>query len=266
MNQGEEQVMKQSIRVRNGFTLIELLVVIAIIAILAAILFPVFAQAREKARAISCLSNLKQIGNAFMMYVQDYDEKFPPPVAGDIGSDPTCLLVQWPGYVRSLQAYIKNRQVLHCPSDGQATDGTGQQAQSYELNAVCDEAYALMGATEINAGIGRCNTGAAIASIPKPAQLIVLFCAPGSLTSLGCAPGINTNDGCCTISCGFMLTCDDDLPADLHGPFWAAGRNVGKLANRHNGGSNFLFADGHSKWYKPEATFRPVNMWYRNAP
>src|SRR5262252_1239896 len=62
---------------RSGFTLIELLVVIAIIAILAAILFPVFAQAREKARAISCLSNVKEIGLGMLMYVQDYDEKYP---------------------------------------------------------------------------------------------------------------------------------------------------------------------------------------------
>src|SRR5437762_6356050 len=65
-------------RARSGFTLIELLVVIAIIAILAAILFPVFAQAREKARAISCLSNCKQAGLAWSMYAQDYDETTPP--------------------------------------------------------------------------------------------------------------------------------------------------------------------------------------------
>src|SRR5690349_3905542 len=70
--------LRRSSRVRRGFTLIELLVVIAIIAILAAILFPVFAQAREKARQSSCLSNMKQIGSALLMYVQDYDEVWPP--------------------------------------------------------------------------------------------------------------------------------------------------------------------------------------------
>src|SRR3954447_724453 len=68
-------------RSRRGFTLIELLVVIAIIAILAAILFPVFAQAREKARQVGCLSNLKQMGTATMMYVQDYDETYPSNLA-----------------------------------------------------------------------------------------------------------------------------------------------------------------------------------------
>src|SRR5437016_4167237 len=72
---------------RRGFTLIELLVVIAIIAILAAILFPVFAQAREKARAATCVSNLKQVGNAMMMYVQDYDEHFPGAAAPAPGPD-----------------------------------------------------------------------------------------------------------------------------------------------------------------------------------
>src|ERR687884_230020 len=68
---------------KRGFTLIELLVVIAIIAILAAILFPVFAQARDKARSASCLSNLKQMGTAWMMYTQDYDEMFPSSCPGD---------------------------------------------------------------------------------------------------------------------------------------------------------------------------------------
>src|ERR1700709_633172 len=77
MPKKERNKMMSYLSRRRGFTLIELLVVIAIIAILAAILFPVFAQAREKARAITCVSNQKQIGTAIMMYLQDYDETFP---------------------------------------------------------------------------------------------------------------------------------------------------------------------------------------------
>jgi len=92
---------------RRAFTLIELLVVIAIIAILAAILFPVFAQAREKARQTSCLSNNHQIGMAFMQYAADYDECLP--LSTDSGRD-----LSW---ANTLQPYIKNRQVYRCPSD-----------------------------------------------------------------------------------------------------------------------------------------------------
>src|SRR5881409_2419179 len=86
-----------------GFTLIELLVVIAVVAILAAILFPVFAQAREKARQVSCLSNLKRIGSAMTMYTQDYDEVLPP------------LQSDWSTSI--LQPYIKNQPIVtRCPS------------------------------------------------------------------------------------------------------------------------------------------------------
>ncbi len=97
---------------RTGFTLIELLVVIAIIAILAAILFPVFAKAREKARQASCVSNLKQFGTALMMYAQDYDEKFTRayfyhPPGGPDG------LTFWP---INIQPYVKNQQLQICPS------------------------------------------------------------------------------------------------------------------------------------------------------
>src|SRR6266498_1636350 len=103
---------------RKAFTLIELLVVIAIIAILAAILFPVFAQAREKARQASCLSNLKQVGNALMMYQQDYDEVWPPsyyyrnPTAG--GSLDATGIESWSGFT---QPYIKSWRIFVCPSD-----------------------------------------------------------------------------------------------------------------------------------------------------
>jgi len=91
----------------RGFTLIELLVVIAIIAILAAILFPVFAQAREKARQTSCMSNLRQIGTAALMYAQDYDEVMP---GTDFGEDPEYF---WGDLA---QPYLKSRQILDCPS------------------------------------------------------------------------------------------------------------------------------------------------------
>ena len=89
---------------RRGFTLIELLVVIAIIAILAAILFPVFAKAREKARQSSCLSNLKQLGLGILSYAQDYDERFPMALAG--GPTPPIYL-----FPELIDPYVKNAQI-----------------------------------------------------------------------------------------------------------------------------------------------------------
>ncbi len=91
---------------RRGFTLIELLVVIAIIAILAAILFPVFARAREKARQTSCLSNVKQVGLGMIMYLQDYDELFPPAINSGSGR-------YW---MEAIMPYVKNQQLFVCPS------------------------------------------------------------------------------------------------------------------------------------------------------
>lgn len=130
----------------NGFTLIELLVVIAIIAILAAILFPVFAQAREKARQAVCASNLKQIGTAFAMYVQDYDELLPDrrdlknsfpdgfkPWSSWPTSDPRAA---WAAIV--LDPYIKNTQIWACPSVAGSSLGQAIQVKqriSSEVNA-----------------------------------------------------------------------------------------------------------------------------------
>jgi len=95
---------------RAGFTLIELLVVIAIIAILAAILFPVFARAREKARQTSCLSNMKQLSLGIYMYAQDYDERFPG--GGGMGDNGAWHPAWW----EEIYPYVKNAQVFECPS------------------------------------------------------------------------------------------------------------------------------------------------------
>src|SRR5215211_7498689 len=106
--------MNTRIRLRkNGFTLIELLVVIAIIAILAAILFPVFARAREKAREITCISNLKQLGTGIQMYAQDYDEYLPNNFEGKKDTN------LWSDLAGSglMDPYLKNKQIWFCPSD-----------------------------------------------------------------------------------------------------------------------------------------------------
>src|SRR6476646_9508495 len=102
----------------RGFTLIELLVVIAIIAILAAILFPVFGRARENARRSSCQSNLKQIGLGVIQYTQDYDERMP---TNSLGIGPSIQIVIWPQMV---QPYLKSTQIFQCPSDSDLSKPT----------------------------------------------------------------------------------------------------------------------------------------------
>ena len=119
----------------RGFTLIELLVVIAIIAILAAILFPVFARAREKARQTSCISNLKQLGLAAIMYAQDYDQmnfwfrgRPNTTVRDAFGNVVTPQMMGGPNYTVVMKAvfqpYIKNEQIFYCPSDRWKTQHT----------------------------------------------------------------------------------------------------------------------------------------------
>ncbi len=165
-------------RARAAFTLIELLVVIAIIAILAAILFPVFTKAREKARQTSCLSNMKQQGNALMMYVQDADETYPfDPTAStrnttaNIGvanccsangvntSDPFTNQTRW---VTVMEPYLKNRDVFRCPSGREQAGEVANQQQSYWNNGA------------IFAG-DQARTAVIIAEIDQPASVVVSY-------------------------------------------------------------------------------------------
>jgi prepilin-type N-terminal cleavage/methylation domain-containing protein/prepilin-type processing-associated H-X9-DG protein len=116
---------------KRGFTLIELLVVIAIIAILAAILFPVFAQAREKARAISCVSNEKQIALAVVQYVQDYDENFPAQPE-ETAADNFDFQQSW---IDQVQPYIKNLNCFKCPDDNHTISTGSGPLTSYVANS-----------------------------------------------------------------------------------------------------------------------------------
>jgi len=147
----------------RGFTLIEILVVVAIISLLAAILFPVFARARENARRASCLSNLKQIGLAWFQYAQDYDEKFPPNYTCTVWTSTTCTKqALWYSYDTTtypglLNPYIKNAQIFRCPSQS-GTQGYGYNRRGFSLYP----------------GYSSDGTIASLSAIVAPSQLIVI--------------------------------------------------------------------------------------------
>ena len=160
-------------RVRQGFTLIELLVVIAIIAILAAILFPVFAQAREKARAASCQSNLKQIMSGVKMYTQDYDETFPMSAY----LLPPNRVVSVYGAV---EPYMKNIQIFICPS---FSPGINWPARLARLGAQSADNFTFVGYIpnlglfgERLCGLKAAYTPTAtLAGVPRPADTLMFF-------------------------------------------------------------------------------------------
>ena len=155
---------------RSAFTLIELLVVIAIIAILAAILFPVFARARENARRSSCTSNLKQIGIGVLQYVQDYDEKYPRSWTDNVNNP------EYSKWMDTVQPYIKSTQVFICPSQSDRTFRTAAtfpitgrtqtQLGSYGMNV------AYWGDDAPNPQVSAFQDGLAAAKVNQPAETI----------------------------------------------------------------------------------------------
>ena len=208
---------------KKAFTLIELLVVIAIIAILAAILFPVFARARENARKSSCQSNLKQIGTAALMYAQDYDEKHVPTSVGygtpvyrtwwgrPLGIAPTFTGIDLNDGL--LQPYLKNAQINKCPSweTEDATEEGGRTGNSFGY--AFNSRYLFRGVS--------------LSAINRPAETVMM------------ADAAKLNN-----STGSMVNFDVLDPINsLHYPH-------SRVHARHNGTGNVLFVDGHVKAMK----------------
>jgi prepilin-type N-terminal cleavage/methylation domain-containing protein/prepilin-type processing-associated H-X9-DG protein len=250
---------------RRAFTLIELLVVIAIIAILAAILFPVFAQAREKARSATCQSNLKQMGTAIRMYVDDYDGNFIP--AYEFGRGwRVCPFYIWPDFI---QPYVRNFGIFACPSgptslyvDHNARSCTeigtqpylGTTQNPFKLTYVFNEGwidaarppqahptlgYRLPGYNgmirdSISVGAGGANLGASDAEIEDHAGTIVI------------TDGVPGTQAAIVV---FRIIRDAD---------WGTSP---KVLRRHAEGFNVLFADSHVKFVK-RTTF---GMWTRQS-
>ena len=215
---------------KRAFTLIELLVVIAIIAILAAILFPVFAQSRAKARATQCLSNMRQIGTAVSLYAQDYDEYLP-------GNDtiteglalprglmtPCCVDNARRNWARDIQPYLKNTQVLVCPSSAPRSSFMGGAAEFNETTdpAGANTSYAVNGLTDTRP----------VGDVPYPSETIYLreFDLYSRTAQVRPRP----------LEKGSKVWTEFDSPV---------------YDSLHSDGSNLLFCDMHAKWQKKTAT------------
>ena len=231
----------QITQIRNNnsaFTLIELLVVIAIIAILAAILFPVFARARENARRSSCQSNLKQIGLGILQYAQDYDEKYPT------GADSASLSWQ-----QKTQPYLKSAQIFVCPSNtnseqiaSTATQGYPDIKTSYAASNNPLDDFSSLSATGIGIISGDANKPVPLSLIQDSARVIAV------VETTARNPSLSVKD-----NANYAVAIDNT-------------NRRGYLFAGHLGTGNYLFADGHVKAMKPLSTTNESNACNTPAP
>ena len=233
---------------KRGFTLIELLVVIAIIAILAAILFPVFAKAREKARQTSCLSNVKQMSLGAMMYVQDYDETFP---GGLMNTNGTAQgpVSQSPYFTTAwltadfLYPYVMNTQIFFCPSGNKGSVYSGD----YGFNrALCPDL--------------RSSTAAiTLGSIKAPAELFMCLDSGPYMVSKG---HVTSPTGSFWYVPGCWDEARDPTGVGYNSTYPLSGEaRSDYMSGRHNQGINIGFADGHSKWMSGQYVLGNLFHW-----
>jgi prepilin-type N-terminal cleavage/methylation domain-containing protein/prepilin-type processing-associated H-X9-DG protein len=251
----QEQSAAPLRELRRGFTLIELLVVIAIIAILASILFPVFARARENARRSSCQSNLKQIGLGHMQYVQDYDEKFPSTYV-DLNNNATFDVATDNGWAVMLQPYLKSSQIFQCPSETNVpSTQTGTGYTDYFYNSVLGGGWNGTG-TAPAAGLIPGTSGLAQSAVQSVATTVLSgdgFSGPSNNYSYGATASGETYAPAGAATAGQKAT----LPLNV--------------AVRHLDTAVFLFADGHVKSLKgannnPAGASTSTSVWNAATP